>query len=528
MRGQKIPLERFHEKFAVQLNDTHPAIAIAELMRLLVDEQGMTWDRAWSVTTQCFGYTNHTLLPEALERWPLALISRVLPRHVEIVFEINARFLDDVRHRFGYDDESLGRMSIIDESGERTMRMAHLASVGSHAINGVAELHSERLKRDVLADFHALWPDKFRNITNGVTPRRWIALTNPRLTRFLCDVIGNGWLRNLEQLRLIENYSHDSSFRREWRFIKRSVKEDLATYVRRVTGVSIDPQSLFDVQVKRIHEYKRQHLNVLHIVALYHRIKSDPNANIQPRTFIFGGKAAPGYHFAKRMIKLINSVGEVVNKDPAVADRLKVVFLPNYNVTNGQRVYPAAELSEQISTAGKEASGTGNMKFSMNGALTIGTLDGANVEIRDRVGAENFFLFGLSVEEVRASWSNGYDPAEVYRGNDELRAVIDLIRDGHFSRGDRELFRPIVDSLLHSDNYRLLADYQSYVDCQARVSAAYAETENWTRMSIVNVARMGEFSSDRSIRDYCRAIWNVKPVRIAALKRDQADTDLLQ
>ena len=528
MRGQKIPLERFHEKFAVQLNDTHPAIAIAELMRLLVDEHGMTWSSAWSVTTQCFGYTNHTLLPEALERWPLALISRVLPRHVEIVFEINARFLDEVRRRFEYDDERLARMSIIDESGERYLRMAHLASVGSHAINGVAALHSELLKQDVLADFHTLWPDKFRNITNGVTPRRWIALANPRLTRFLCSAIGDGWVRDLEQLRQIETFSRDSGFRREWRFIKRSVKEDLATYVRRTTGIAIDPESLFDVQVKRIHEYKRQHLKVLHIVALYHRIKSDPDAYIQPRTFIFGGKAAPGYHFAKLMIKLINSVAEAVNKDAAVADRLKVVFLPNYNVTNGQRVYPAADLSEQISTAGKEASGTGNMKFSMNGALTIGTLDGANVEIREQVGAENFFLFGLTAEEVKASWSNGYDPGAIYRSDDELRAVIDLIRDGHFSRGDRELFRPIVDSLLHGDHYRLLADFRSYVDCQALVGAAYGEREKWTRMSIANVARMGKFSSDRSIREYCQTIWRVEPVKIALLGKDQTNADLLQ
>jgi glycogen phosphorylase len=528
MRGQKIPLERFHEKFVVQLNDTHPAIAIAELMRLLVDEQGMEWERAWSVTTKCFGYTNHTLLPEALERWPLALIARVLPRHVEIVAEINDRFLEEVRRRFVGDGERLARLSIIDDSGERYLRMAHLASVGSHAINGVAALHSELLKQDVLADFHALWPNKFYNITNGVTPRRWVALANPRLTRLLCSAIGDSWIRDLEQLRQIESHARDSGFRREWRFIKRCVKEDLSTYLRRITGIKIDPDSLFDVQVKRIHEYKRQHLNALHIIALYHRIKFSPGAEIQPRTFIFGGKAAPGYWFAKLMIKLINSVGEVVNSDPSVNDRLKVVFLPNYNVTNGQRVYPAAELSEQISTAGKEASGTGNMKFSMNGALTIGTLDGANVEIREQVGAENFFLFGLTAEEVKASWTNGYDPGAIYRGNDELRAVIDLIRDGHFSRGDRELFRPIVDSLLHGDNYRLLADFQSYVDCQAQVSAAYRKTEEWTRMSIVNVARMGMFSSDRSVREYCDQIWRVQPVKITLLNKDQTNADLLQ
>jgi starch phosphorylase len=503
-------------------------VAIAELMRLLVDEHGIDWDRAWSVTQQTFGYTNHTLLPEALERWPLDLISRVLPRHVEIVFEINARFLDEVRMSFPGDAERLARMSLIDESGGRYVRMANLASVGSHAINGVAQLHSELLKQDVLADFHALWPGKFGNMTNGVTPRRWIALANPRLTRLLCNAIGEDWIRDLEQLRRLEPYSEQAGFRREWRFIKRSVKEDFAGHVRRATGIAIDPESLFDVQVKRIHEYKRQHLNVLHIVALYHRIKSDPNVDIQPRTFIFGGKAAPGYHFAKLMIKLITAVGELINKDPSVRDRLKVVFLPNYNVTNGQRVYPAAELSEQISTAGKEASGTGNMKFSMNGALTIGTLDGANVEIREEVGAENFFLFGLSAEQVQATWKNGYDARAIYHGNDELRAVIDLVGDGHFSRGDRDLFRPLVDSLLNGDAYRLLADFQSYSDCQAQVSAAYREPERWTRMSILNVARIGKFSSDRSIREYCEQIWRVKPVKIALLNPDQADGDLLQ
>ncbi len=523
MRVQKIPLERFHEKFAVQLNDTHPAIAIAELMRLLVDDNDMDWDQAWSVTRQTFGYTNHTLLPEALERWPLELIARILPRHVEIIFEINARFLDEVRMRFPGDGPRLARMSLIDESGERYVRMANLASVGSHAINGVAQLHSKLLQKDVLADFHELWPEKFSNMTNGVTPRRWIALSNPRLTKFLCEHIGTDWIRDLDQLRALEPFAQDAAFRRQWRFIKRSVKEDFATHLRRKTGISVDPQSLFDVQVKRIHEYKRQHLNVLHIVTLYHRIKSNPNIDVQPRTFIFGGKAAPGYRFAKLMIKLITATGELINKDPSLQDRLKVVFLPNYNVTNGQRVYPAAELSEQISTAGKEASGTGNMKFSMNGALTIGTLDGANVELREEVGAENFFLFGLTAEQVQDSWSNGYDPMAIYRGNDELRAAIDLIGNGHFSRGDRELFRPLVDSLLQGDPYRLLADYASYIDCQGQVSTAYRDPEHWTRMSILNVARMGKFSSDRSIREYSEQIWKVKPVKIELL--DEATTN---
>jgi starch phosphorylase len=528
MRVQHIPLERFHEKFAIQLNDTHPAVAIAELMRLLVDDHDMPWDRAWSVTRQCFGYTNHTLLPEALERWPLALFTRILPRHMEIIFEINARFLDEVRMQFPGDGERLARLSLIDESGERYVRMANLASVGSHTINGVAELHTELLKKDVLADFHALWPGKFDNVTNGVTPRRWMALANPRLSQLLSNTIGEEWIRDLQQLRRIEPYAADPAFCREWRFIKRSVKEDFARHARRVTGVTVDPASLFDVQVKRIHEYKRQHLNVLHIVALYHRIKSNPGITLQPRTFIFGGKAAPGYRFAKLMIKLITAVGEVVNRDPAVRERLKVVYLPNYNVTNGQRVYPAADLSEQISTAGKEASGTGNMKFSMNGALTIGTLDGANVEIREEVGAENFFLFGLTAEEVQASWTQGYDPMAYYRGNDELRAVIDLIREGHFSRGDRDLFAPVVDSLLQGDPYRLMADFQPYVECQAQVSAAYADKDNWTRMAILNVARMGKFSSDRSVREYCERIWKVQPVKIKLLDADKATGNKLE
>ena len=530
MRVQQIPLERFDEKFAVQLNDTHPAVAIAELMRLLVDEHGLDWDRAWAVTQRTIAYTNHTLLPEALERWPLGLFARILPRHMEIVYEINTRFLDEVRMAFPGDAERLARLSLIDESGERYVRMAHLASVGSHAINGVAQLHSELLKQDVLADFHALWPAKVTNVTNGVTPRRWIALANPRLTKFLNGAIGDGWLADLSHLRALERFVDDAAFRREWRFIKRSVKEDFTRHVRRTTGIAIDPASMFDVQVKRIHEYKRQHLNVLHVIALYLRLKFDPTADIHPRTFVFGGKAAPGYHFAKLMIKLITAVGEVVNRDPTLHDRLKVVFLPNYNVTNGQRVYPAADLSEQISTAGKEASGTGNMKFSMNGALTIGTLDGANVEIREEVGADNFFLFGLTAEEVQASWraDSDYDPQAIVAGNDELRAVLDLIAEGHFSRGNRELFRPIVDSVLHRDNYRLAADFASYALAQARAGAAYAQPEHWTRMSILNVARMGKFSSDRSIRDYCRDIWRVEPTKIALLGEDEVTGDLLQ
>ncbi|OYY92679.1 MAG: glycogen phosphorylase [Hydrogenophilales bacterium 28-61-23] len=515
MRGQNIPLEKFHEKYAVQLNDTHPAVAIAELMRLLVDENGMDWALAWDITRKTFAYTNHTLLPEALEQWPVHLFARILPRHMEIIFEINVRHLDEVRLRFLGDHERLGRLSLINEHGERYVRMAHLACVGSHAINGVAALHTELLKADVLADFHALWPEKFSNKTNGVTPRRWISLANPRLSKLLDQSIGEGWARDLAQLRNLEPFADDAAFRSEWRYLKRATKEDFANFLRRRVGVAVDPQSLFDVQVKRIHEYKRQHLNVLHIIALYLKLKHNPNQAITPRTFIFGGKAAPGYHMAKLMIRLITGVADMVNKDPALRDQLKVVYLPNFNVTNGQRIYPAAELSEQISTAGKEASGTGNMKFMMNGALTIGTLDGANVEIREEAGAENFFLFGLSTEEVQELKHNGYRPSDCYHSNPELKAVLDLIREGYFSRGDRELFKPLIDNLLHHDPYMLLADFRSYVDCQAQVSQAWCDVEHWSRMAILNIARSGKFSSDRSIRDYCDDIWNVRPVPIA-------------
>lgn len=524
---QKIPLERFHEKFAVQLNDTHPAIAVAELMRLLVDEHVVPWDTAWTITQKTFGYTNHTLLPEALERWPLDLFKRVLPRHLEIIYEINARFLDEVRLRFYGDDERVRRMSIIEESGGRYVRMAHLACVGSHAINGVADLHSELLKQDLLKDFYELWPHKFGNKTNGVTPRRWMVLSNPRLASLITQSIGDGWINDLQQLSRLEGFVEDSAFRESWRDIKLANKRKLATTILERTGVTVDPGSMFDVQVKRIHEYKRQHLNVLHMIALYHRLKCDPNASVAPRTFIFGGKAAPGYHMAKLIIKLINSVGDVVNRDPGLRDRLKVVFLPNFSVTNGQNIYPAADLSEQVSTAGKEASGTGNMKFSMNGALTIGTLDGANVEIREEVGAENFFMFGLSTEEVYALRSH-YRPRSYYEQNPLLREVIDLLSSGFFSRGDAGLFRPIVDNLLNHDPYMLLADFQSYVDCQQLVSSAFDDSEGWTRMSILNSARSGKFSSDRSIRQYCDDIWKADAVPVKLLTQAEVKAGFMQ
>jgi starch phosphorylase len=524
LRTQKVPVDQFHVKFAVQLNDTHPAIAIAELMRMLVDDSLLPWSEAWKVTCKTFAYTNHTLLPEALERWPLQVFGRVLPRHLQIIFEINARFLEEVRIRFLGDEARIARLSLIDESGERYVRMAHLACVGSHAINGVAELHSELLKRDVLKDFYELWPQKFSNKTNGVTPRRWMVLSNPKLSDLISEHIGAGWIKDLAQLKALEPLAENAEFRARWREIKQYNKRGLAALALQRTGIAIDPNSLFDVLVKRIHEYKRQHLQVLHIVSLYHGIKSNPAAAVQQRTFIFGGKAAPGYHLAKLMIKLITAVGDVVNRDPDVRDRLKVVFLPNFSVTNGQKVYPAADLSEQISTAGKEASGTGNMKFSMNGALTIGTLDGANIEIREEVGADNFFLFGLSAPEVYALKTHCYRPMDYYNANRGLRDVIDLIRSGFFSRGDAELFRPLVDGLLHHDPYLLLADFQSYIECQALVSEAYGNPERWTRMSILNTARSGKFSSDRTIREYCTDIWRVKPVPIHLLTHAEAGT----
>jgi starch phosphorylase len=522
LRTQKLPVDQFHVKFAVQLNDTHPAIAVAELMRLLVDEALVPWTDAWKVTCKTFAYTNHTLLPEALERWPLEMFGRVLPRHLQIIYEINAHFLEEVRIRFLGDEARIVRLSLIDESGERYVRMAHLACVGSHAINGVADLHSELLKRDVLKDFYELWPHKFSNKTNGVTPRRWMVLSNPKLSDLISEHIGTDWIKDLSRLKALEPLTENAGFRARWREIKQHNKRTFAALALERTGVVIDPKSMFDVLVKRIHEYKRQHLQVLHIVSLYHRTKSNPTIDLQPRTFIFGGKAAPGYHLAKLMIKLITAVGDVVNRDPDVRDRLKVVFLPNFNVTNGQRIYPAADLSEQISTAGKEASGTGNMKFCMNGALTIGTLDGANIEIREEVGADNFFLFGLSAPEVYALKSRAYRPMDYYNANQGLRDVIDLIRSGFFSRGDTELFRPLIDGLLYHDPYLLLADFQSYLDCQTLVSEAYGDTERWTRMSILNTARSGKFSSDRTIREYCADIWGVKPVPIHLLTHAEA------
>ncbi len=502
------------DRFAVQLNDTHPSIGVAELMRLLVDERRLGWHEAWDITVATFGYTNHTLLPEALETWPLELFSESLPRHLEIIYEINRRFLDEVRAKFPGDDARVRRMSLIGEDGGKSVRMAHLATVGSHAINGVAALHSELLKESVLKDFFEMWPERFSNKTNGVTPRRFLALANPGLRGLLDDTVGDGWLVDMSLLRRLEPLAGDAGFHRRWRAVKRANKARLAEYVKATAGIDLNPDWLFDIQVKRIHEYKRQHLNMLHIVTLYHRLKNNPGYEIPPRAFIFGGKAAPGYFMAKRIIKLINAVAETVNGDPEVNKFLKVAFVPNFNVQNAHLIYPAADLSEQISTAGKEASGTGNMKFMINGALTIGTLDGANVEMRDEVGAENFFLFGLTEDKVAQVKRDGYRPMDYVDDNHELQAALDLVAGGRFSNGDTDVFRPLVDNLRYDDPFLVLADYAAYIECQEQVSAAWQDTDAWTRKSILNTARSGKFSSDRAITEYSDDIWNVHPVTV--------------
>ena len=508
------PIARLADVFAAQLNDTHPSIAVAELMRLLIDERMLQWDEAWDITRRTLAYTNHTLLPEALETWGLPLFQSMLPRPLEIIYEINRRFLEEVRQRFPGDDARVARMSLIDETGNRRVRMANLATVGSHAVNGVAALHSTLLKQTVMRDFAELWPERFLNVTNGVTPRRFVLLSNPGLSHLLDETVGEGWVTDPGRLKGLEALAGDAPFQEQWRRIKQSNKEALAQRIRSRTGIIVDPGALFDIQVKRIHEYKRQHLNALHIITLYQRLRRDPRHDTAPRCFIFGGKAAPGYHMAKLMIRLITGVAEVVNAEPAMGGRLSVVFFPDFTVKNAHAVYPAADLSEQISTAGKEASGTGNMKFMLNGALTIGTLDGANVEMREEVGDDNFFLFGLTAEEVERLKRDGYRPADRVTNNAELSEAMELIANGHFSRGDRNVFRPLVENLLNYDPFLVLADYADYVQCQERVSAAWNERDRWTRMSILNTARAGKFSSDRSIRDYCEGIWKISPVRI--------------
>jgi glycogen phosphorylase len=504
----------FPEKVVIQLNDTHPVVAIPELMRILVDEESLSWEDAWAITERVFAYTCHTLLPEALEEWPVDIFGSLLPRHLEIVYEINRRFLEKVRTLFPDDPDRIARMSIIDEKDIREIRMANLACVGTFSVNGVAELHSRLIRELTLPDFAGLWPEKFHNITNGVTPRRFMRLANPRLAALIGEKIGDGWLNDLEQLKGLEQFVEDADFRRAWCAVKHRNKEELSAIIRQTTGIEVSPDSIFDVMAKRLHAYKRQHLKALHIITLYQRFKADPGADIVPRTFIFAAKAAPGYRRAKLIIKLINNIAEVVNNDPDLAGRLKVVFLPNFNVTLAEKIYPAADISEQISLAGKEASGTGNMKFALNGALTTGTLDGANIEIRELVGPENFFLFGLTTDEVFALKESGYNPRDYSENNPELRRAIDAISDGAFSDGDTQLFRPIVDELLERDKYMLLADYGSYLECQARADQAYRDPERWTRMSILNSARCGFFSSDRAIRQYCSEIWQVEPLKI--------------
>ena len=503
----------FPDQVSVQLNDTHPAISIAELMRILVDEEALDWDRAWGICGKTFSYTNHTVLPEALETWSVDLVGRVLPRHMQIIFEINRRFLDEVSEKYPGRIDLLRSLSLIAEGDQKQVRMAHLAIIGSHKVNGVAELHSKILRNRLFREFDEMYPERFTNVTNGITPRRWLLQANPALSELITSVIGDGWVMDLDRLSALADYADDPEFQMRWQEVRRRNKKLLARYVLRKVGVGLNPVTLFDMHVKRIHEYKRQVLNVLHVITLYNRIRSEAKNHHVPRTVFFGGKAAPGYFMAKLVIKLVNSVAQTVNADPATGTALRVVFLPNYCVSQAEKLMPAADLSEQISTAGMEASGTGNMKFALNGALTIGTLDGANIEIREAVGAENFFLFGHTEEEVESMRAGGYNPRQICESSLELKKALDMIATGFFSPGEPDLFRPIVDSLLsHGDYYMVLADYESYVKAQVEVSKAYEDQARWTRMSILNTANMGKFSSDRSIMEYARNIWKVSPL----------------
>ncbi len=508
-------ITKFHEKIAIQLNDTHPALAIPELMRILLDEEGLDWSVAWDITVNTFGYTNHTILPEALEKWPLSIIEKLLPRHVQIIYDINQNFLDKIKNKFGNRPTAIRKMSIIEEGQAKKVKMANLAIVGSHSVNGVAKLHSEIIKNDLFSEFYELEPEKFNNKTNGVTPRRWIKEANFDLFKLIADKLGYGYIKDLDQISKIEQFIDDKDFTERWANIKLKNKKRLQAYIKKNYNLDVDENSIFDVQIKRLHEYKRQLLNVLHVITLYNRIRKNPDQEFVPRTVVFAGKAAPGYYMAKSIIKLINSIADRVNNDPAVNKYLKVIFLENYSVSLAEIIIPAADLSEQISTAGYEASGTGNMKFSLNGALTIGTMDGANVEMADYIGEEHMFIFGLRVNEVKELKGSGYNPRDYYNDNEELRDVLDLIRDGHFSPENRDLFLPIYDSLLNQgDTYMLLADYQDYIDTQKKVEELYLDKETWTKKAIINAARMGYFSSDRTIKEYAEDIWNVKPVSI--------------
>ena len=506
--------DKFADKTAIQLNDTHPVIAIPELMRILIDEENFSWDKAWEITSKTFAYTNHTVVPEALEEWSLQLFEELLPRHIQIVHEINRRFLEYVKENYTTDEKILDELSIIKEEPERTIRMANLAIVGSFAVNGVAALHTEIIKTKLFHHFNKIYPGKFLNVTNGITPRRWIKAANPFLSNIITDKIGDAWLKDLEKFRQLESFIDDESFLESWRSAKWLNKKILIDYIENEHNITVNPESMFDVQIKRFHEYKRQLLNIFHVITLYNRIKENPNIKMVPRTVIFGGKAAPAYFMAKLIIKLINSVADVVNNDPDVGDKLKVVFLKNYSVTLAQKIIPASDLSEQISMAGLEASGTGNMKFALNGALTIGTMDGANIEIREEVGEENIFIFGLLADEVVKLKENGYNPVDYYEGNRELKKVIDMISSDYFNPDEPGIFQPIIEKLLNDDYYCLLADYQSYVDAQDKVSELYINTNEWTKKAILNVARIAKFSSDRSIKEYAEKIWKVEPVKI--------------
>eukprot|EP00090_Calanus_glacialis_P008730 TRINITY_DN1708_c0_g1_i7.p1 TRINITY_DN1708_c0_g1~~TRINITY_DN1708_c0_g1_i7.p1 ORF type:complete len:851 (-),score=353.77 TRINITY_DN1708_c0_g1_i7:194-2746(-) len=499
------------EKVAIQLNDTHPAMAIPELMRILMDEEHLAWDQAWKVTTKCCAYTNHTILPEALERWPVTLLQELLPRHLEIIYHINHLHMEQVRARYGDDAEKLRQLSCIEEEGEKRVNMAHLAIIGSHAVNGVAFIHSELIKKHLFRPFYEYWPEKFQNKTNGITPRRWLLLCNPMLADLISEKIGDDWPVHLDELAKLKEWAADPRFQDEVMKVKQNNKNKLAEYLKEATGIDINPCSIFDIQVKRIHEYKRQLLNILHVITLYNRIKKDPNAPFTPRTVMIGGKAAPGYYMAKQIIKLFNRVGNVVNNDPMVGAKLKVVFLENYRVTLAEKIIPAADLSEQISTAGTEASGTGNMKFMLNGGLTIGTLDGANVEMAEEMGNDNIFIFGMTVDDVEAVQAKGYNAYDYYNACPELKQVIDMIRDGFFSPGNEGDFKDVVDLLLHNDRFLTLADYKAYIAAQDEVSTTYNNTAKWAEMAIHNIASSGKFSSDRTIAEYAREIWGMEP-----------------
>ena len=507
--------QQLPDKVAIQLNDTHPSIAVAEMMRLLVDIHHQPWEVAWGLTTRIFSYTNHTLMPEALETWPVAMFTSLLPRHMQIIYEINHRFLEAVRHRFPGEHDLYRRMSIIGEEGEKHIRMANLAIVGSHKVNGVAAIHTQLMRQTIFADFDRFYPGKIVNMTNGITPRRWLNQANPHLAELICGHIGKGWLKDLRQLSQLRVLAEDDEFCKHYAAIKRGNKERLARLIKHKLNIEVNVDTLFDVQVKRIHEYKRQLLNVLHVISLYNRIRRGEAC--VPRTVIFGGKAAPGYAIAKLVIKLINDVADVVNHDPQIGDKLKVVFIPNYDVSAAEVIMPAADLSEQISTAGTEASGTGNMKFALNGALTIGTLDGANIEIGEEVGWENIFIFGLTADEVAYLKAHGYQPTDYYESNAELREVLGMIESGYFSPSEPARFKPIIDVLLkQGDKYLLLADFQSYIACQAKVESAYKDARLWVKKSVLNIAGMGKFSSDRTIAQYAQEIWNVKPVCVSS------------